>query len=184
MDAILNKIKDFADDAHGTQMRKYTPERYIVHPIRVMEICRIYDARISMLAAALLHDVIEDTPVNANHIAAFLQTLMDADTSAETLTLVVEMTDVYVKADFPEWNRRQRKDKELERILQTSGDAQTIKYADIIDNTREIVRHDPGFAQRYLSECLIILENANQGHPQLHKMAMRAVRENLAQLRC
>ncbi|WP_297333190.1 hypothetical protein [Flavobacterium sp.] len=34
---ILHRIREYADDAHGSQMRKYTPERYIVHPVRVME---------------------------------------------------------------------------------------------------------------------------------------------------
>ena len=35
MEDILLKVKDFADRAHGEQMRKYTPERYIVHPERL-----------------------------------------------------------------------------------------------------------------------------------------------------
>ncbi len=63
MDKVLEKVKEFADNAHGDQMRKYTPDRYIVHPIRVMEICREYDSRLPVLAAALLHDVLEDTKV-------------------------------------------------------------------------------------------------------------------------
>lgn len=57
MEEVLEQIRDFADKAHGEQMRKYTPERYIVHPVRVMKICREYTDDITVLAAALLHDV-------------------------------------------------------------------------------------------------------------------------------
>jgi (p)ppGpp synthase/HD superfamily hydrolase len=59
---ILAAITDFADIAHGSQMRKYTPERYIVHPARVMRLCQEYTDDVTVLAAALLHDVLEDTP--------------------------------------------------------------------------------------------------------------------------
>ena len=38
MNEILAAIRKFADEAHGEQKRKYTPERYIVHPVRVMEL--------------------------------------------------------------------------------------------------------------------------------------------------
>ena len=78
MEDILNTIRDYADTAHGTQMRKYTPERYIVHPIRVMETCRNYDSRLPILAAALLHDVLEDTPVTEAEMRDFLHSVMDA----------------------------------------------------------------------------------------------------------
>jgi len=33
--SILDQIKNFAEQAHGEQLRKYSPERYIVHPARV-----------------------------------------------------------------------------------------------------------------------------------------------------
>lgn len=39
---IINKIIEFADKAHGDQTRKYTADKYIVHPIRVMETCKQY----------------------------------------------------------------------------------------------------------------------------------------------
>lgn len=182
MDDILTKITDFADTAHGDQMRKYTPDRYIVHPIRVMQILSKFDSRIPMLAAALLHDVLEDTPVNKEQMYDFLHTVLNQSEAKQTLQLVEEMTDVYVKSDFPQWNRRVRKDKELARIVQTSRDAQTIKYADILDNTSEIAASDPNFAPRYLRECLVILECADKGDPTLREMAMQKVRGALATL--
>jgi (p)ppGpp synthase/HD superfamily hydrolase len=147
METILQQVRDFADQAHGEQTRKYSPERYIEHPLRVMEIVRACAADIPMQAAALLHDVLEDTPVNKQAIIDFLQPLMPPQQVNRTIQLVEELTDVYVKANYPHWNRRKRKDKEAERMEKTSADAQTIKYADIIDNSTYIATQDPDFAK-------------------------------------
>jgi (p)ppGpp synthase/HD superfamily hydrolase len=63
METIISQIIEFADRAHNEQKRKYTPDRYIVHPIRVMETCKKYTSDSAVLAGALLHDVLEDTAV-------------------------------------------------------------------------------------------------------------------------
>lgn len=182
MKDILDQVMRFADEAHGAQMRKYTPERYIVHPIRVMETCRNYDASLPVLAAALLHDVLEDTEVKKKEMLAFLQNIMSDSDAQATVMLVEELTDVYVKSAYPKWNRTQRKIKEVERIRDTSSQAQTIKYADIIDNTSEITLHDPDFAPRYLYECLEILKIADKGNKDLHKTALSEVSKKLCYL--
>ncbi len=178
---ILQKITDFADTAHGQQLRKYSPERYIVHPVRVMETCREYEMELPILAAALLHDVLEDTKVDSHAIRKFLLTVMSETETEQTLELVTELTDVYVKDAYPQWNRDQRKLKEIERLSKVSPDAQTIKYADILDNTREITIKDPAFAPRFLGECLKILELADKGNRVLRNIAMDTVREGLRQ---
>ena len=64
---ILKKIKEFSDKAHEGQTRKYTPERYIVHRLRVMETLKLYTPDVTVLAAALLHDVLEDTTTSKKH---------------------------------------------------------------------------------------------------------------------
>ncbi len=183
MEAILDKVRQFADNAHGSQMRKYTPERYIVHPIRVMETCRNYDNSLPVLAAALLHDVLEDTNVDRRKMLEFLRSLMSETDAQETLSLVLDLTDVYVKEEYPQWNRRLRKAKEQERIAGTSPKSQTIKYADIIDNTNEITLHDPGFAPRFLNECYANLKVANKGNQQLYAIALAKVEAKLKGLR-
>lgn len=106
MDQVLDQIRDFADRAHSSQQRKYTPERYIVHPVRVMEICRNYGQNLPVLAAALLHDVLEDTKVGVDELQGFLITVMPQRDAGITLKLVRELTDVYEKTDYPEWNRK------------------------------------------------------------------------------
>lgn len=179
MEDILLKIRDFADNAHGDQMRKFAPDRYIVHPMRVMQTCAEYNNSLTVLSAALLHDVLEDTPVTEGELLDFLKTLMAENEAKHTLGLVIEMTDVFVKSAYPHLNRRARKERELERIVKTSAEAQTIKYADILDNSFEIAENDPDFAKRYLSECLAILKKADKGNPVLREQARAAVRSKL-----
>ena len=179
MESILTAVREFATQAHQGQMRKYAPDPYIVHPVRVMEICRKFDPQLPILAAALLHDVIEDTAITAKTLADFLYRTMETDDAAKTLEIVIDLTDVYVKSAYPQLNRRRRKDKELVRLSQISADAQTVKYADILDNTSEITMSDPGFAPRYLRECLAILNALKDGNSRLRILALKAVNENL-----
>lgn len=183
MDEILAKITDFGDQAHGEQLRKYAPDRYMVHPVRVMEKLKNYTDDITILAAALLHDVLEDTPVTRSQMQDFLATLLNAQQAERTAELVVELSDVYVKKDFPNLNRRTRKSKELERLEKTSADSQTIKYSDILDNSLEISDQDPQFARVYLSEASLILKKLDKGNPELRKEAMKAVEKGLQKIK-
>ena len=179
---ILTVITAFADKAHDNQMRKYTPERYIVHPVRVMETCKAYTQDIAVLAAALLHDVLEDTPVTKAELQAFLLTLMSEEKATQTVHLVEELTDVYIKENYPEWNRRKRKRKEAQRLEKVSATAQTIKYADIIDNAPEITQKDPDFAKRFIPEYRALLQKITKGNPVLYQKAQEVINNCMSQL--
>lgn len=181
METALEKIREFADAAHSRQQRKYTPERYIAHLIRVMELCRKHSGRLPVLAAALLHDVLEDTAVTKEKLARFLATVMKEEEAGETLQLVVELTDVYTKQRHPRLNRKKRKAKEAARIERTSADSQTVKYADIIDNCREIVEHDREFARVFLRECKSLLTMMPKGDAALRLEAVETVDRCLQQ---
>lgn len=183
METVLDDIKQFADCAHGDQVRKYCADRYIVHPVRVMELCRTVTSEITILAAALLHDVLEDTKVTPDEMEAFLLKKMTPGEAEKTLGLVVELTDVFVKKNFPSMNRRERKQKEAERMALTSPGAQTIKYADIIDNSKEIVSNDLDFAQVFLKECRALLKKMNKGDKELYQQALDVVNGALAGLK-
>lgn len=144
----------FATIAHKGQKRKYTEEAYIEHPKRVVKILKTVDHTTEMLAAAYLHDVVEDTPVSIQDIQRRF--------GKHVASLVRELTDEFEKAKYPELNRRARKEKEVLRQAKISPEAKTIKLADVIDNTRDIVKNDPGFARKYLRE-MYALTKALQG---------------------
>ena len=179
MDAIIEKVKVFADQAHGDQRRKYSNERYIFHPLRVMENCRNYTDDMAVLAAALLHDVLEDTKVTREEMDNFLREIMPEVMAARTLDLVIELTDVYTKKNYPGLNRRARKMREADRLAKISGDAQTIKYADIIDNVTNIFVNDPDFAVVFIQEGRYALRKMEKGDVELFDKANKMIEDCL-----
>lgn len=183
MDTTLEKVYQFADDAHADQLRKYCPDRYMVHPRRVMELCKPIATDITMLAAALLHDVLEDTPVTKAELSIFLTDLTNIQTANKILKLVVELTDIYIKATYPQLNRKERKTREAKRMQSVSPEAQTLKYADILDNCREIVLYDRQFAPRFLQECRQLLQVMDKGDDHLRNQALKVVEDGLKSIR-
>lgn len=177
MNSRLEAVKEFADLAHGNQIRRYTGERYIVHPQRVMETCKMYSDNQAVLAAALLHDVLEDTPVTVDELLVFLLGIFHKSDADLTLRLVIELTDVFTKEAYPMLNRRRRKLMEFERLSNTSADAQTIKYADLIDNVLDIAQNDPDFSIMFLHEAKLVLEKIPAGNRDLYVRAIDILRE-------
>lgn len=177
---VLEKVLSFASKAHGEQRRKFSNELFIHHPIRVMNSCREFTDEIPVLAAALLHDILEDTAVTRQELRSFLNSIMEKEEAAKTLDLVVELTDVYTKERFPRLNRRARKRKEAERLSAVSPEAQTIKYADIIDNTVTLSAQDMDFAREFVKEGKKMLSKMNDGNPELHRYALKVVEEALS----
>jgi (p)ppGpp synthase/HD superfamily hydrolase len=130
----------------------------------------------TVLSAALLHDVLEDTAVTKMQLTGFLNEVMDQHAAHSTFILVEELTDVYTKSAYPQINRRQRKSMEAGRMADISSDAQTIKYADIIDNL-DVAVHDPDFACVFLREALRLVKNMDKGNVILREEALTKLSE-------
>lgn len=139
----------FAAKAHAAvaQVRKYTGEPYIVHPKAVAALVAEAGGDEAMVAAAWLHDVVEDTEVSL----ATLRDLFGDDVA----NLVFWLTDVSRPEDG---NRVVRKEKDRAHIAQAPARAKAVKLADLIDNTASIVAHDPHFATVYLREKAVLLD--------------------------
>jgi (p)ppGpp synthase/HD superfamily hydrolase len=155
----------FAANAHGSvnQVRKYSGQPYIVHPIAVANIVRTVNHTPEMLAAAYLHDVVEDTPVTIEEVhAEFGKTVAE---------LVGWLTDISKPADG---NRKFRKAMDRQHTWDAPWDAQTIKLADLIDNTISIVASDPNFARVYMHEKAQLIAGMG-GHPALRNRCLQAV---------
>ena len=67
--AWLRRVYDWADQAHGEQKRA-SGEAYIEHPLAVAELLAELEMDRATIAAALLHDVVEDTVVTSEQVAA------------------------------------------------------------------------------------------------------------------
>ncbi len=180
---MLHQIREFAFQAHGDQQRKYEKGHYIQHLDRVKDICTAYSTDPHLYAVAYLHDVLEDTAVKRNQLLDFLCRVSDDHSAGWILQRVIELTDVFTKQNYPQWNRRKRKAKEAERLSRTSAEAQTVKYADILDNSRSILHAADDFALVYLSESRMILKGMTCGHPRLYELAVSTVDEHLKKLK-
>jgi (p)ppGpp synthase/HD superfamily hydrolase len=132
-----------------------------------------------VLAAALLHDVLEDTAVTKAQLSDFLSGICSEQETNQIMALVLDLTDVFIKANYPQWNRRKRKDKEADRLARIDPKAQTIKYADIIDNSTSMGACDNDFASVYLQEAKNILRKMNKGDPALYQKAVDTVNAGL-----
>jgi (p)ppGpp synthase/HD superfamily hydrolase len=153
----------FGATAHAGQIRKYTGEPYILHPIEVMGIVRNQSVGWTedMLIAAVLHDVVEDTPIAL--------TTIERRFGADVAMLVDDLTDKFM--DHALGNRKYRKGMERERLGMISDPAKTIKLADLISNTKSIVAHDPNFATIYLAEKEAVLPLLKGGDDHLWQIA-------------
>ena len=64
---LIKKAYEFADKNHKDQVR-VSGEHYIIHPLNVAYILADLELDDSTIAAALLHDVVEDTPITHEDI--------------------------------------------------------------------------------------------------------------------
>jgi (p)ppGpp synthase/HD superfamily hydrolase len=102
---------------------------------------QIDGATAEMVAAAWLHDLVEDTAVPLS--------LIRAEFGAQVARLVNELTAVSAPADG---DRAARKALDRAHTAQASAAAQTIKAADLISNLRTVEARDPQFAAIYMRE--------------------------------
>lgn len=159
MNRILHAVT-FAEQAHRGQVRKYTGEPYIVHPLEVARIVASVVQDEDMVIAALLHDVVEDCKVELGTIEkAFGQ---------RVAKFVSDITDVSRPQDG---NRTVRKALDRAHIAAAGYESQTIKLADLISNTQSITQHDPDFAEVYMDEKRQLLDVIRKGDITLFQRA-------------
>lgn len=162
---LVARARAFATHAHAAQRRKYTGEPYIVHPEEVARIVADAGLPEAVIAAAWLHDVVEDCGVTGGEL--------ESEFGAEVARLVLEVTDVSRPEDG---NRATRKALDRDHLASASAEGQSIKLADLISNTVSIVERDPHFATVYLREKRDLLEILTRGHPDLHRRASAQAR--------
>jgi (p)ppGpp synthase/HD superfamily hydrolase len=144
----------FASDAHKGQFRKYNRDPYIVHPKAVANwVALATNNDPETVAAAWLHDVVEDTEYTLRDIRVTF-----GDTVAMLVSCVTNVTT------HDDGNREARKAKERAHLRKADPRAKTIKLADIIDNVPSIVQFDPGFARTYVREKWLALSSLREGH--------------------
>ena len=168
MDDLTERARRYATTAH-TQInhrRKYTSQPYDVHLQAVARRVASVSEDPAMVAAAWLHDTVEDTPATFEDI--------EREFGGDVAALVRDLTDISKPSDG---NRAARKALDLQHLATVSPRAKTIKLADIIDNSLDICSHDSGFGRVYLGEARALLEVLREGDPRLLAEAEKSLAE-------
>ena len=176
LDERQQKLLDFVKEEHGEQRRKYSDTPYWHHLLNVAETANRYLKR--GIEIALCHDLLEDTGCTEEKLLKQLKAIGYSEKEAGEITNgVVELTDVYIKADYPDLNRRARKKKEAERLGEISSLSQSVKYADLIDNVSSIMDEDPDFGRVFVREAIDILDQMREGNIHLLIECCAAVKQ-------
>lgn len=161
---LVEKAKQFATTAHKriNHQRKYSSQPYTAHLSAVAKTVASVTDDEEMIAAAWLHDVVEDTPATIYEI--------EKEFGAAVAELVDCLTDVSKPSDG---NRKIRKTIDRQHLARASQRAKTVKLADLIDNAVDISRHDSEFAEVYLAEMAALLDILDEGESTLYKRAWK-----------
>jgi GTP pyrophosphokinase len=145
--ALVEKAYQFSKEAHEGQFRK-SGEPYISHPVAVTSLLAKWHLDAQALCAALLHDVVEDTPTSNEDIANLFG------------RPVAELVDGVSKLDKIEFQTEAHAQAENFRkmLLAMARDVRVIliKLADRLHNMRTLDAMSPEKRKRIAKETLDI----------------------------
>jgi len=163
---ILEKAQNWAAKGHLHQRRKFSNLPYIVHPEAVAEIISQVTDNEEVIAAAWMHDIIEDTPTTFEDIvqgfnfrvAELVNGVSKISKKGDGNRISRVIDDVYHYGAAPKW-------------------AKAIKIADAIHNVPLMIRDDPIFAPRYVAEKKLLIHHIHDGHPLLASILYHIIEE-------
>lgn len=129
---LLDKAILFAVKAHHNTERRGKGFPYIVHPMEAVEIVATITPDQELLAAAALHDTIEDTDVTVEDIRREF-----GDRVAE---LVHAESDQFTEGVSEEDSWHDRKQAAIDRLAAAPYDAKIVALGDKLSNMRAIAR--------------------------------------------
>ena len=125
---LLDRAIRFAVAAHSGVERRGKGFPYIVHPMEAMAIAATMTPDQEILAAAALHDVVEDTDVTLEDLRAQF---------GDRVAQLVDTESDHFK-DEQDW--RTRKEDSLKRLREASRDEKIVALGDKLSNMRAIAR--------------------------------------------
>ncbi|MBR4559320.1 MAG: bifunctional (p)ppGpp synthetase/guanosine-3',5'-bis(diphosphate) 3'-pyrophosphohydrolase [Fibrobacter sp.] len=130
--SILDKAIVFAVKAHQGVERKGKGFPYIVHPLESVSIAATMTSDQELLAAAVLHDTVEDTAVTLKDV--------EREFGKRVAELVEAESDIEFEGKSREESWRLRKEEAIERLSAASNDVKMVALSDKLSNIRAIYR--------------------------------------------
>ncbi len=164
---LLDRAIVFAVRAHAGTERRGKGFPYIVHPLEAVEIAATMTPDQELLAAAALHDTVEDTDVTLEQIRA--------EFGDRIASLVATESDVMVEGTSKADSWHARKQAAIDRLASASRDAKIVALGDKLSNMRAIARD---YAEQ--GDALWNLFRAKD--PKEHEWHYRGLAESLREL--
>ena len=164
---LLDRTIVFAVRAHAGTERRGKGFPYIVHPMEAVEIVATMTRDQELLAAAALHDTVEDTDTTVEQIRA--------EFGDRIASLVASESDTVVEGVSEEDSWHTRKQAAIDRLAQAPHDAKIVALGDKLSNMRAIARD---YAQQ--GDALWNLFHAKD--PKDHEWHYRGLADSLREL--
>ena len=129
---LLDRAIIYAVKAHAGTERRGKGFPYIIHPMEAVEIVATITPDQELLAAAALHDVVEDTEISAEDIRR--------EFGDRIANLVVAESDEVVEGMSEEESWHGRKQAAIDRLAKAPRDAKIVAMGDKLSNMRAIAR--------------------------------------------
>ncbi len=129
---LLDRAIIFAVKAHHNTERRGKGFPYIVHPMEAVEIVATITSDQELLAAAVLHDTIEDTNVTVEELRA--------EFGDRIANLVHAESDQFTEGVSEEDSWHDRKQASIDRLASAPHDAKIVALGDKLSNMRAIAR--------------------------------------------
>ncbi len=129
----MNKIEKaviFATRAHAGKCRKGKDKPYILHPIEAMAIVKQFTDDEDVLAAAVLHDTVEDTSVTVERL--------EKEFGPRVAVLVASVSEDKKKERTAESTWKERKQETIDGLKNASRDTKLLCLGDKLSNLREM----------------------------------------------
>ena len=130
--AVLDRAIIFAVKAHSGTERRGKGYPYIVHPMEAVEIVATMTSDQELLAAAALHDTVEDTDVTVEQIRE--------EFGKRVAELVASESDTFEEGVSEEDSWHARKQAAIDRLSKASREAKIVALGDKLSNMRAIAR--------------------------------------------
>jgi len=130
--AFVDKAIKFAVDAHANTERRGKGFPYVIHVLEAMEIVATLTNDPELLAAAALHDTVEDTDVTVDQIRSIFGNRVAAIVDCES--------DKFEAGVSEEDSWRGRKQAAIDRLKNASMDSKIVAMGDKLSNMRAIAR--------------------------------------------
>ena len=164
----MNKVEKavvFATRAHAGTYRKGKNKPYILHPIEAMAIVKQFTEDEDVLAAAVLHDTVEDTSVTVERL--------EIEFGPRVAELVASVSEDKKKERPAESTWKERKQETINGLKNASRDTKLLCLGDKLSNLREM-------SEDYADIGDELWERFNQKDKRMHEWYYREIYRILA----